>query len=106
MSAEEKVIFKSGAASTKIPRLDLDPREALIRLADRLFPRETPPEPNPFTRDEASEIAYRLVTRSEAQNTKILLVTDALQGAYARSIADGLKRETSLNASLGQEDQD
>ena len=35
MSTEEKVIFKSGAASTKIPRLDLVPREALIRLADR-----------------------------------------------------------------------
>ena len=79
MSTEEKVIFKSGAAST---------------------------EPKPLTRDEASEIAYRLVTRSEAQNTKILLVTDAIQGAYARGIADGLKRDTSLNASLGQEDQD
>ena len=35
MSAEDKVIFKSGAASTKIPRLDLVPREALNRLADR-----------------------------------------------------------------------
>ena len=35
MSAEDKVIFKSCAASTKIPRLDLVPREALNRLADR-----------------------------------------------------------------------
>lgn len=67
---------------------------------------EAPPEPKPLTRDEASEIAYRLVTRSEAQNTKILLVTDALQGAYARGIVDGLQHGSSLNASLGQEDQD
>ena len=62
-----------------------------MRELERTFPRETPPQPNPLTRDEASEIAYRLVTRSEAQNTKILLVTDALQGAYARGIADGFE---------------
>lgn len=77
-----------------------------MRELERTFPREAPLDPQPLTRSEASEIAYRLVTRSEAQNTKILLVTDAIQGAYARGIADGLKRDTSLNASLGPEDQD
>ena len=59
-----------------------------------------------MTRKEAAEIAYRLVTRHEAQNTKIMLVADALKTAYDRGIADGLKGDRSLNSSLGQEDQD
>ncbi len=33
--SEEKVIFKGGASSSKIPRFDLIPRQALVRLAKR-----------------------------------------------------------------------
>ena len=59
------------------------------------------------TRNEAAEIAYRLLTRHEAQNTKIMLVADALKAAYDRGIAASLKGDNrGLNASLGQEDQD
>ena len=47
-----------------------------------------------MTRKEAAEIAYLLVIRHEAQNTKILLVADALKAAYDRGILDGVQRES------------